>query len=153
MTRLVLHGIKGDGMKKLVFVLLICLFTCFGVRELRAEYGAERAATTAAQAWLALTDGRDYNSSWKEASSYFRGAITEQNWVASMEGFRAPLGKMLSRRVSKTQESNSLPGAPDGRYILMRFSTSFEKKKSAVETVTFVFDDDGKWRAAGYFIR
>jgi ribosomal protein S17E len=35
----------------------------------------------------------------------------------------------------------------------MRFDTSFENKKSAVETVTFMQEKDGKWKAAGYYIK
>jgi ribosomal protein S17E len=53
----------------------------------------------------------------------------------------------------KSQESSSLPGAPDGKYVVMSFKTSFEHKKSAVETVTFMLDKNGKWSAAGYFIK
>jgi hypothetical protein len=35
----------------------------------------------------------------------------------------------------------------------MSFKTAFEQKKSAIETVTFMLDSDGKWKAAGYFIK
>lgn len=70
-----------------------------------------------------------------------------------MEGFRKPLGKLVSRKIVKTQESSSLPGAPDGKYVVMSFKTAFKKKKSAIETVTFMVDSDGKWRAAGYYIK
>ena len=70
-----------------------------------------------------------------------------------MEGFRKPLGNLVNRKIMRTQESTSLPGAPDGRYVVMFFETSFEKKKAVVETVTFMLEKDGKWRAAGYFIK
>jgi len=46
-----------------------------------------------------------------------------------------------------------MPGAPDGQYVLMQFETSFTNKKSAVETITFMLEKDGQWRAAGYFIK
>jgi Protein of unknown function (DUF4019) len=42
-----------------------------------------------------------------------------------------------------------VPGAPDGRYVILKYATSFENKKDSVETVTTVFDNDGKWRVAG----
>lgn len=140
-------------MRIMSFVLLIGLLLCFSFSPLRAESEAEKAAVSAAQTWLTLTDGGNYPSSWKEASSYFRGAVTEQSWGASMEGFRKPLGKLVNRKIMRTQESTSLPGAPDGRYVVMFFETSFEKKKAVVETVTFMLEKDGKWRAAGYFIK
>jgi Protein of unknown function (DUF4019) len=37
--------------------------------------------------------------------------------------------------------------------VIAQYDTSFEKKESAVETVTMMKDKDGSWRAAGYFIR
>jgi hypothetical protein len=48
---------------------------------------------------------------------------------------------------------NTLPGAPDGKYWTIQFDTSFAAKAEAVETVTFMLEKDGSWRAAGYFIR
>jgi hypothetical protein len=38
-------------------------------------------------------------------------------------------------------------------YRLMVFDTQFSNKRDAVETVTFVMDKDGTWKASGYYIR
>jgi hypothetical protein len=139
---------------RIVFVVLMTtLLVCFGFSQLRAGAETEKAAVSAAENWLSIMDAGDYSGSWNEASAYFRGAITEQNWSASLEGVRKPLGKLISRKIVKAQASNALPGAPDGKYVVMSFKTAFAQKKSAVETVTFMFDTDGKWRAAGYFIK
>jgi hypothetical protein len=63
------------------------------------------------------------------------------------------LGKLLSRKLTKAQSATSLPGAPDGNYVVMQFDSSFANKKNAVETVTFMQEKDGKWKAAGYYIK
>jgi hypothetical protein len=55
---------------------------------------------------------------------------------------------MLSAKYTRT-----LPGAPDGEYVVIQYSAAFEKRQSAVETVTPMFDRDGKWRASGYYIK
>jgi hypothetical protein len=47
---------------------------------------------------------------------------------------------------------SSLPGAPDGSYVVIELSTSFEKKAEAIETVTPMLEE-GVWRVSGYFIR
>lgn len=47
----------------------------------------------------------------------------------------------------------SVPGAPDGEYVVVQFKTSFDKKAKAIETVTPMKDPDGQWRVAGYFIK
>jgi hypothetical protein len=46
-----------------------------------------------------------------------------------------------------------VPGAPDGRYVTIQYETVFEKKASAVETITPMLDPDGIWRVSRYFIR
>jgi hypothetical protein len=46
-----------------------------------------------------------------------------------------------------------LPGAPDGRYVLIEFASSFASKKEAVETATVMLETNGEWRVSGYFIR
>ena len=116
------------------------------------DAGAEKAATAAAQTWLATIDHGDYAQSWQEASALFRSAITADKWKSSLETVRQPLGELTSRKVKKVQAATSLPGAPDGHYMVMQFNTSFANKKSAVETVTFMLEKDGQWRAAGYYI-
>jgi Protein of unknown function (DUF4019) len=35
----------------------------------------------------------------------------------------------------------------------MQFATRFENKQAAVETVTFMQEKDGQWKAAGYYIK
>ena len=70
-----------------------------------------------------------------------------------MKTVRVPLGKLLSRKVKSAAYHTSLPGAPDGRYVVIQFETSFENKQSAIETVTPMADPDGQWRVSGYYIR
>jgi hypothetical protein len=49
--------------------------------------------------------------------------------------------------------TTTLPGAPDGEYVVIQYQSSFGKKNLAVETVTPMLDQDGVWRVSGYFIR
>ena len=118
-----------------------------------AEDTFAQGATAAAETWLGHVDAGDYAGSWHEASAYMQGAITEQAWVASLHGVRTPLGKLLSRQLKKAQHTQSMPGAPDGDYVVMQFDTRFENKQAAVETVTFMQDKHGTWKAAGYYIK
>ena len=140
-------------MKTPCIVIVACLSLCFALTDSWARSDTEEMAISAARVWLTLVDSGDYSGSWKEASAYFRGGVTPENWQSTMEAFRRPLGKVIIREVMRAEELASLPGAPDGKYVVMRFISSFEKKKSAVETVTFTLDNDGKWRAVRYFIK
>jgi len=113
----------------------------------------ERAAVSAAQAWLAAIDAGKYSESWSEAEPNFRSAVSQTEWVLDLTATRAPLGALRSRTLKSVQSCKSLPGAPDGDYVVMQFNTSFANKVSAIETVTFARTKDGKWEASGYFIK
>lgn len=119
-----------------------------------SAYGAEKkAATSAAEAWLALVDKGDSAQSWKAGAQYFKSALSQEQWGQALGAARQPLGKTLSRKLISQSFETSLPGAPDGKYIVLQYQSSFEGKKSATETVTPVLDSDGKWRVCGYFIK
>jgi Protein of unknown function (DUF4019) len=110
-------------------------------------------ALLAANQWLALIDHEKYTESWKEAADLFRYTVQSDLWVASMKALRKPLGKLISRKVKTEVYKTSLPGAPDGQYVVIEFESSFEHKKTAVETVTPMLGSDGVWRVSGYFIK
>jgi hypothetical protein len=113
----------------------------------------EEVALSAAQHWLAMVDAEKYTDSWEEAAEYFKAAVNLGQWEQSLRGVRKPLGKVISREVKSKTYMTSLPGAPDGEYVVIQFETSFENKKPAVETVTPMIDTDGKWRVSGYYIK
>jgi hypothetical protein len=114
---------------------------------------AEKAAVEAAEAGLKLIDDGKYADSWKESAGFFKKAITQEKWIASLKAVRDPLGKKLSREVLGKKHVTQLPGAPPGEYVIIQFKTSFENKKSAIETYTPMLDKDGKWRMSGYYIK
>jgi hypothetical protein len=114
---------------------------------------AEKQAIAAAESWLALTDEGKYGESWDAAAEYFKDAVTKADFVMSLNAARKPLGKLKSREVKSKEYRTSLPGAPDGQYVVIQFKTSLENKKAAIETVTPMFDKDKKWRVSGYYIK
>jgi Protein of unknown function (DUF4019) len=114
---------------------------------------AAKEATAAAESWLALVDAGKFNASWLEASTYFRNAVTKQDWKRQVALWRSALGPVVSRQLKTAQFVTTLPGAPDGQYMLIQYDTSFAHKKSAVEIVTPMVDADGKWRVSEYSIK
>ena len=113
---------------------------------------AEKHALAAAESWLALVDDGKYAESWDTAAEYLKNAVSKDDFVKSLNAARKPLGKLKSREVKSKEYRTSLPGAPDGEYVVIQFKTSLENKKSAVETVTPMMDKDKKWRVSGYYI-
>ncbi|NTU96833.1 MAG: DUF4019 domain-containing protein [Chlorobiaceae bacterium] len=138
-------------MKKALFLSITVLLIGFIAACSRNDKAGVQ--VTEAKKWLSLIDGGHYTESWKTASSRFRASVSEQEWTASLESARKPLGETIGRELVHLHETTALPGAPDGRYAVMTMESVFEHKKRAEETVTFMFDTDGTWRAAGYYIR
>ena len=118
-----------------------------------ADADKEAAALVAAKTWLALIDQAEYDESWETAASYFKGAITKDRWQQTLTAVRKPLGALVSRELKSKTYAQSLPGAPDGEYVVIQFNTSFGNKNSAIETVTPMLDTDGIWRVSGYYIK
>lgn len=142
-------------MRRIPSVVALMAMTCvlFGWTQSVAGQAEELAALAAAKDWLALVDAGNYAESWETSSSLMRGAVTRDHWTAALNAVRKPLGKVLSRTEKNKKFTRSLPGAPDGEYVMIQFDTSYENKKSAVETITPMKDKDGKWRVSGYFIK
>jgi hypothetical protein len=112
-----------------------------------------QAATEAAKAWLALIDAGDYETSWEEASGYFRSAVGKQEWIKTMQAYRKPLGELLERSLLVADYTTQPPGAPDGEYVIIHFNATFENKEVAQEVVTPMLQENGAWRISGYYIR
>ncbi len=140
---------------ELKFVPAVLLFTLLlGVSvAAEAQQTPEQLAQQSADAWLALVDSGKYADSWQEASQLFKAAVTKEEWRSKLQATRGPFGKLLSRNLKSAKYTKTLPGAPDGEYVVIQYESSFEHKQAAVETVTPMLDKDGTWRVSGYFIR
>ncbi len=109
----------------------------------------ENEVRAAAAQWLALIDAADYAAAYALESDRLRAATTEEQFVRSMTGRRAPFGKMLSRTFIGAAFTQKLTGAPDGRYESILFRTSFAQKKIAAERVILGYESEG-WRVVDY---
>jgi hypothetical protein len=137
-------------MKSLLTVLLFVL--TLNTASL-CEDKPTREATDSASRWLSQIDAGNYAASWDAAAPAFKGVVMKNQWTKMLRTTRAPLGKVLSRTLKSAEYKTSLPGAPDGQYVVIQYESSFEHKKSAIETVTPTLGDDGQWRVSGYYIR
>jgi hypothetical protein len=137
---------------RIALVVSLCLLLVVGIATAQNPQ-KEKEAVASAEKWLAAVDKGKYVDSWQEAAVYFKNAVTKEQWEQSMLSFRQPLGRLFSRKVKSTLYRTTLPGAPDGEYVVITFETAFENKASGVETVTPMLEKDGKWRVSGYFIK
>lgn len=160
--------------KHLIVVLTAALLSCTGcstkkeeskpeaekktkdtpeTKKVESNPEAEKAALEVAGPWLELVDSGKFAETWEQTAEFFRNAVEKDEWVKALKSFRVPLGKMVSREVKSTRYTESAPGAPDAQYVIIQYNTSFENKKSGIETITPMLDKDGKWRVSGYYIK
>ena len=137
---------------KCLTMVVVALALTLGLPAWAADKD-EVVAAKNAEAWLALVDQQKYGESWDAAAHLFQDTVARDTWKDALGAARGPLGKVVSRRVKSAESRTSLPGAPDGKYVVIQFDTAFERKKSAVETVTPAQEADGSWKVSGYFIQ
>jgi hypothetical protein len=111
------------------------------------------AATEAATRWLALTDEGKPGDSWDKGAPLMRAVVMRGKWSEVITAVRTPLGAVTSRKLKSAEYTKSLPGAPEGEYVLIQYDTQFANKAGATETVVPMRDADGSWKVSGYFIK
>jgi hypothetical protein len=109
-------------------------------------------AKQAATRWLTAADQGNGPMTWDQAAAPFQAAVSKGVWSDALAKVREPLGKMKSRELISADYTKTLPGAPAGEYVVIRYNTTFETRK-AVETVTPMKDMDGTWKVSGYYVQ
>ncbi|MGI4721083.1 MAG: DUF4019 domain-containing protein [Janthinobacterium lividum] len=147
---------------RLAAVLLSLAASSFAFAAAAQEPGQDRAAAPsadaaaaadAAKAWLALADAGRHGEGWAASAAALRGAVPLAQWEAAMAAVRTPLGAVVSRTLSSSHPTRTLPGAPEGEYVVLQYRTDFANRAGAVETVTPMRDADGTWRVSGYYVK
>ena len=138
-------------MTQLRCTLFLAVFVLLPVHATEVDIVEEARGKTVY--WLSLVDTNEFDSSWDSAASLFQAAITKEAWSQTIGTVRSPIGALRLRELSSSTFTTSLPGAPDGEYVVFQFNSSFENKATAVETVTAMRDNDGEWKVSGYFIK
>ena len=138
--------------KKYIFVCSFILMMLF-LQPLWADSTKKLNALKSSDTWLTMIDEGRYSESWHNTSSYFKNIVGESQWAKTMKAVRMPLGDVISRKAVSQHYTRTLPGAPDGEYVVIQYKTSFKNKASAVETVTPALDKDSVWRVSGYHIK
>jgi hypothetical protein len=135
-----------------VMVVAMVLVLALG-RPAAALEQDEITAAKHAETWLILVDQQKYGASWDAAAKQFQDFVDRTMWTDALGAARGPLGRLLFRRLKSAESRTSLPGAPDGKYVIIQYDTTFENKKAAVETITPMQEPDGSWKVTGYFIK
>ena len=126
-------------------LLLITFLSCFCANAEELE------VINRAKSWLILIDNGQYQQSWQQTDSLFKQAMPQSNWSDVLKQVRVPLGKVILRKNLSLMKYDSLPGTPDGEYVIIQFQSQFINKEQAIETIS-LSKSSGQWQPIGYFI-
>ena len=126
-------------------LLLITFLRCFCANAEELE------VINRAKSWLVLIDNGQYQQSWQQTDSLFKQAMPQSNWSNVLKQVRVPLGKVILRKNLSLMKYYSLPGTPDGEYVIIQFQSQFINKEHTIETIS-LSKNSGQWQPIGYFI-
>jgi hypothetical protein len=135
-----------------ILILMVVIWVLCVAGVIPGESGEERGALEAATRWLALVDKEEYAERWAQASEFFRTSIEREEWERMVREARMPLAALRQREMIDSRYETSLPGIPDGEYVVMRFRCLYFKRL-AIETLTVSREEGGVWKVCGYYIR
>lgn len=144
-----------NGLISLLYVFISCVTLTGGVHaDERTIKPDPSTLLAAAERVVAIADQGLASELWPYVSIRLKqtGSIEEAAFSRTIYNARRPLGIVLMRNwsnISRKEHSGSAT-APAGIYVTVSFITDFAGKTGMGEHITFVLDDDGIWRIAGY---
>ena len=112
----------------------------------------EQAAERQALGFLGYLDHGRFADSYAYTGMLIRAKLDQESYAKQLEKTRAGVGALLSRELINAGYTTSVPGAPEGQYVVLDYGASFANRQQAVETVTLAFAK-GYWRVSGYYIK
>src|SRR5665213_556235 len=137
------------GALSLTIVASVCSVSAVGYNA----YDPKAAVVESMQAWLKEIDGGRYEQSWDDSSTYFRRNVSSALWLQGMNRDRASYGKCNYRHLVSVQfiKNPALGFKYNGVLANAQFESSYANMKYTVDTVTFILEADGTWKALGYY--
>jgi hypothetical protein len=112
----------------------------------------EQAAERQALGFLGFLDQGRFADSYAYTGLLIRTGLDRDTFAQKVDSARNGTGPMVSRNLIDASYTNTLPGAPEGQYVILHYSSSFANRQDAVETVTLAFAKN-YWWVSGYFIK
>lgn len=136
---------------KPLFVALALALALAGQATAQAR---EEIAVTGAREWLALADSGQYGATWDQAGQLFQGSTPREKWEAGLAAARKSYGNVEQRKLKTVVVTESLQGAPPGKYVVTTFDTKYAQAPAATtEVVTSILEPSGQWKVVGYNVK
>ena len=96
----------------------------------KAAEQSVKAATPAVEQWLAALDAGKYADCWERSAAGDAEGGGEGGLGGNVErGYSSRSARLSHGRLLSTNYTTSLPGAPDGEYVIMQYQTRFREQE------------------------
>ena len=112
----------------------------------------ELAAERQALGFLGYLDQGRFADSYAYTGMLIRTQLDRDAFSAQIQKARVGTGAFQSRELIDSAYTTTVPGAPEGQYVILHYHASFANRPDSVETVTLAFAK-GYWRVVGYYIK
>jgi hypothetical protein len=112
----------------------------------------ELAAQRQALGFLDYLDQGRYADSYAYTGMLIRAQLDRDAFSTQIQKTRVDTGALRSRELVDSAYTTTLPGAPEGQYVVLHYHTSFANRQDTLETLTLAFAK-GYWRISGYYIK
>ena len=85
-------------MKNNVSLVLIIIFLAFTAPFAFSDDQKKNKAITASAQYLMLIDSAQYEKSWENSATLFKGVVSQDQWVQQISTVRSQLGKLIKRK-------------------------------------------------------
>jgi hypothetical protein len=112
----------------------------------------EIAAERQALGFLGYLDQGRYADSYAYTGMLLRTQVDREAFAAQIEKARTGTGALQGRELIDASYATTVPGAPEGQYVVLHYHANFASRQDTVETLTLAFAN-GYWRVDGYYIK
>jgi hypothetical protein len=112
----------------------------------------EQAAERQALGFLGYLDQGRYADSYAYTGMLIRAQVDRESFTSQIQKARAGTGALMGRYLMDVSYTTSVPGAPEGQYVVLHYQSSFANRQETIETLTLAFAK-GYWRVSGYYIK
>jgi hypothetical protein len=112
----------------------------------------EQAAERQALGFLGYLDQGRYADSYAYTGMLIRAQVDRESFTSQIQKARAGTGALMGRYLMDVSYTTTVPGAPEGQYVVLHYQSSFANRQETIETLTLAFAK-GYWRVSGYYIK
>jgi Protein of unknown function (DUF4019) len=112
----------------------------------------EQTAERQALGFLGYLDHGRFADSYAYTGMLIRAQLDRDSFAKQLEKARAGTGALVSRELIDASYTTTVPGAPEGEYVVLHYGASFANRQQAEETLTLSLAQ-GYWRVNGYYIK